>query len=55
MPHCLDCAFGSEKFTDTELFEGVTMSNYIEIVNQNFIKQFIGSIMHSSNEYKKFI
>jgi len=34
-PIVLDGALGSEKFTDTELFEDLTMANYIEFVQKN--------------------
>lgn len=49
----LNC--GSGKFTDSEIFEGVTPANYINIVNQKFEKEpmFIGSCCGSSPQHTK--
>ena len=51
----LNC--GSGKFTDTEIFEGVTPANYINIVKQKFNRDpfFIGSCCGSSPEHTKVI
>jgi len=51
----LNC--GSGKFTDTEIFEGVTPANYINIVKQKFNRDlfFIGSCCGSSPEHTKAI
>jgi methionine synthase I (cobalamin-dependent) len=49
----LNC--GSGNFTDSEIFEGVTPTNYIDIVNRKFRKEplFIGSCCGSSPEHTK--
>ena len=51
----LNC--GNGKFTDTEIFEGVTPANYIEIVKIKFKSEplFIGSCCGSSPEHTKAI
>ena len=47
----------SGEFTDTEIFEGVTPANYINIVKQKFMREpfFIGSCCGSSPEHTKAI
>lgn len=49
----LNC--GSGEFSDSEIFEGVTPTNYIDIVNRKFRKEplFIGSCCGSSPEHTK--
>ena len=51
----LNC--GSGKFTDREIFEGVTPTNYIEIVKKKFKRKpfFIGSCCGSSPKHTKAI